>query len=151
MVTTPPIHSAIGSEIAAFDLHELLRLRSEVFIVEQECVYDDIDGLDILPTTRHLWMTHERDSIIATLRILTDLSEEAGPTRIGRVATHVGHRGNGLAGTLLGHALEMIDGPSALSAQTYLEQWYGGFGFVTTGPEFIEDGIPHIPMRRPAP
>ncbi len=148
---SPPIHEALGPDISAHALHAVLALRSNVFIVEQECVYNDIDGLDLLPTTRHLWMVDGEDAI-ATVRILSSdtdpLTETTAPTQIGRVATHAEHRGKGLAAQLMQRALTIIGGPSKLSAQAYLEEWYGGFGFVTVGEGYLEDGIPHIPMER---
>lgn len=148
---TSTIYEAVGTKISAVQLHALLLLRSNVFIVEQACVYDDIDGLDILASTRHLWMcdSEAEDTTIATLRILSDSGNADTPTRIGRVATHSEHRGKGLAAELMKRALALIDGPAALSAQSYLEEWYEGFGFSTTGPEILEDGIPHVPMMRP--
>lgn len=144
------IHEALGSEISARHLHALLQLRSNVFIVEQDCVYDDIDGLDILETTRHLWMTSatDPDHVVATLRILRDRTDPAGPTAIGRVATGSTHRGNGLAAELMRRALAIIDGPAKLSAQSHLQTWYEGFGFTASGTEYLEDGIPHIAMKR---
>ncbi len=147
------IHEAIGTEISASDLHAVLQLRSNVFIVEQDCVYDDIDGLDILETTRHLWIASAADQqhVVATLRILTDPDSESAPTAIGRVATSATHRRNGLAAQLMHRALEIIDGPAKLSAQAHLQGWYEGFGFTASGSEYLEDGIPHILMTRGRP
>ena len=152
----PAIHEATGADISASVLHGILKLRSNVFIVEQECAYDDIDGLDVLPTTRHLWITHDTATdaaghpvIVATLRIIDPIKPNA-PTRIGRVATDARHRGNGLASRLMTHAIATTDGPTALSAQAHLESWYEGFGYQTTGPGYLEDGIPHVPMERVA-
>jgi ElaA protein len=126
-------------------LYGILRLRSDVFVVEQECAYPDLDGRDIEPGTRHIWT--ERDGEIrAYLRILAD---DGGIERIGRVVTAKTARGAGLAGRLVAEALRVIGSrPSVLDAQAHLAGFYGKFGFEPSGPEFIEDGIPHIPMTR---
>jgi len=124
-------------------LYAILQLRSDVFVVEQECAYADPDGRDIEPGTRHLWIERGGE-IRAYLRILDD----GGVQRIGRVVTAKSARGEGLAGRLVEHALTIIGNrPSVLDAQAYLVDFYAKFGYQQTGPEFIEDGIPHVPMR----
>jgi ElaA protein len=131
-------------DLTAATLYDILRLRSDVFVVEQECVYPDLDGRDTEPGTRHLWFSRDRE-IRAYLRILDD----HGTERIGRVVTAKSARGAGLAGRLLEHALEIIGHrPAVLDAQSYLVGFYGKFGFEVSGPEFVEDGIPHTPMTR---
>ena len=70
--------------------------------------------------------------------------------RIGRVATRSDARGNGLAGVLLDHVHATTPGLLVLDAQTYLVSWYATLGYVPTGPEFVEDGISHVPMARPS-
>ncbi|GIE84295.1 ElaA protein [Actinoplanes regularis] len=132
-------------DLTTTTLYEILRLRSDVFVVEQQCVYPDLDGRDTEPGTRHVWFARDRE-IRAYLRILDD----HGVERIGRVVTAKSARGTGLAGRLLEHALEIIGNrPNVLDAQSYLTKFYTRYGFKPTGPEFIEDGIPHTPMRRP--
>ena len=82
----------------------------------------------------------------ASLRIL----DEGGAHRISRVVTAPTARGRGLATDLVRHALDLVgDGPVILAAQAHLTDWYAEFGFVQDGPEFLDDGIPHVPMRRP--
>ena len=128
-------------------LYRILALRTDVFVVEQNCPYPELDGRDLEASARQVWI--ERDgAVLATLRLLTDPS---GDARIGRVATALPARGAGLAVALMQHALSLA-GPreTVLDAQTYLRAWYARFGFVEDGPEFVEDGIPHVPMRRPA-
>ena len=115
-----------------------------MFVVEQACVYLDADGRDLEPTASQLW-TEASGDVVATLRLLRDPS---GEWRIGRVATAASSRGRGLAAALMTRALEIADGPVVLNAQAHLAAWYGRFGFVVDGPEFDEDGIPHVPMRR---
>ncbi|WP_116200089.1 GNAT family N-acetyltransferase [Amycolatopsis circi] len=139
------LHRAAGPDLAAADLYEILRLRSEVFVVEQDCVYADIDGRDLLPETRHLWLASETE-ILAYLRVL---AEPGGGSRIGRVVTAKSARGQGLAAQLMAAALDGAVGSFVLDAQTYAQGLYARFGFVVAGEEFLEDGIPHVTMRRP--
>ena len=142
------VHSAPTRELDVVTLHDILRLRQDVFVVEQRCVYADIDGRDLEPTTVQVWATGgERagpSGVLATLRVLT---EPDGCARIGRVATAAAARGRGLAADLMAVALDVGAGPVVLDAQSHLEQWYTRFGFVRTGAEFLDDGIPHVPMR----
>jgi ElaA protein len=141
------VHDAALAEIDPGTLYRILRLRSEVFVIEQNCVYLDQDGRDSEPSARQLWI--ERDGeVVATLRLLVD---EGGVRRIGRVATAASARGAGLGAALMHRALELCDGaPIVLDAQSYLVDWYRAFGFEPSGPEYVEDGIPHVPMARPA-
>ncbi|GIE27122.1 ElaA protein [Actinoplanes italicus] len=127
-------------------LYEILKLRSEVFVVEQECAYLDPDGRDDEPGTRHVWLAQGK-KVRAYLRILSD----HGVERIGRVVTAPQARGAGLAGRLMDHAMEVIGSrPAVLDAQAHLAGFYRRYGFETTGPEYVEDGIPHVPMARKA-
>jgi ElaA protein len=140
------VHDAALSELDPVTLYRILALRSEIFVVEQDCPYLDLDGRDLEPGARQLWI--ERDAaMLATLRLLWD---ETSTARIGRVATAPSARGTGLAALLMERALELTGGHAVvLDAQSYLYDWYARFGFVRDGADFIEDGIPHIPMRRP--
>ena len=128
-------------------LYAILKLRADVFVVEQQCFYADLDGRDTEPGTRHLWIARGGD-ILAYLRILNDGDHE----RIGRVVTAPGARGAGHAQRLMTEALTVIGNrPSVLDAQAHLVGFYAKYGYAPTGPEFLEDGIPHIPMLREAP
>jgi ElaA protein len=139
-------HSAFR-DLDVTTLYAILKLRSDVFVVEQKCVYPDLDGRDTEPGTRHVWFSRD-GAVLAYLRILDD----GGHARIGRVVTAPGARGAGLAGELITEALRIIgDRPSVLDAQAHLAGFYARFGFEATGPEFLEDGIPHIPMAKPGP
>jgi ElaA protein len=127
-------------------LYAILKLRSDVFVVEQKCYYADPDGRDIEPGTRHVWFERDGD-IRAYLRILDDGTAQ----RIGRVVTAPAARGAGLAGRLVAEALTIIGHRAAvLEAQAHLAGFYAKFGFHPTGPEYLEDGIPHVPMLRAA-
>jgi ElaA protein len=141
-------HVATFAELGADTLYALLRLRSDVFIVEQACAYADIDGRDVESDTRHVWLTSD-GTIVAYLRIL---AEDDGTARIGRVCVARDARRAGHAARLLAAALAVVgDRAAVLDAQTYATKVYEDAGFVRSGPEYVEDGIPHVPMRRGRP
>ncbi|MCA0146798.1 GNAT family N-acetyltransferase [Blastococcus sp. LR1] len=140
----PSLRRALFADLSPFEVYRLCRLRVDVFVVEQECPYPELDGRDLEPATEHLWW-EDGGEVLATIRVLDDGASRA----IGRVATAVGARGRGLAAGLIETALESYgDGPLTLGAQAHLEDWYARFGFRRSGPGYLEDGIPHVPMRR---
>ncbi len=123
--------------------YDVWRLRQDVFVVEQDCPYPDLDGRDVEPGTRHV-LLHDGAVLIGCARVLDD----GDCWRIGRVALAPVARGRGLADGLVRKALEgSPDRDVVLDAQTPLAGWYATFGFGVDGPEFLEDGIPHTPMR----
>jgi ElaA protein len=125
-------------------LYAILKLRVDVFVVEQQCPYPELDGRDVEPGTRHVWLSRG-DDILAYLRIL----DEHGTERISRVLTAPAARQGGYASRLLEHALTVIGSrPSTLQAQAHLTGFYARFGYAEAGPGYLEDGIPHVPMRR---
>lgn len=132
------------SDLDAATAYRLWKLRVDVFVVEQKCPYPELDGRDDEVGTRHLWIAGDAGPI-AYLRILDDGDE----ARIGRVCVAASYRGGGLAAELMEAALAEI-GPrsSVLDAQAHLAGWYERFGYAATGPEFLDDGIPHVPMLR---
>lgn len=135
---------ALAADLTADQLYRLLRLRAEVFVVEQACVYLDPDGRDLEPATRHLWVEDgATGAVVAALRVL---AEPAGGSSVGRVVTAPAHRSQGLGARLVAEALEGAPRPVHINAQSHLVEWYGRFGFVVDGDEFVEDGIPHTPM-----
>ena len=140
----PALRRAAFADLSARELYALLRLRVDVFVVEQQCPYPELDGRDGEPGTEHLWF-EEDGEVLAVLRVLDD-----GPSRaIGRVATAAGARGRGLAARLIEEVLASHgQGPLHLGAQAHLESWYERFGFRRSGEGYVEDGIPHVPMRR---
>jgi ElaA protein len=126
------------------ELYGLLQLRVDVFVVEQDCPYPELDGRDTEPDAEQLWLEVD-GQVAATLRILSG----PGCRRVGRVATARPHRGQGYAARLVRAALARTgDEPVEIGAQAHLEQWYEQFGFVRSGPDYLEDGIRHLPMRR---
>jgi len=139
------VQQASFEELGARTAYLLWQLRAQVFVVEQRCPYLDLDGRDLEPATRHLWVA-EAGTPVGYLRVLRD---QEGAARIGRVVVAGSHRGRGVAERLMTAALEVVgDGPCVLDAQTYLAGWYARLGFAQTGEEFLDDGIPHVPMRR---
>jgi ElaA protein len=119
------------------------RLRQQVFVVEQECAYPDLDGRDPEPGTRHV-LLEDDDELLGYARVLDD----GDVWRVGRVVLAPGARGRGLADHLVRTALQVCPGRDVvLDAQTPLAGWYASFGFEVCGEEFLEDGIPHLPMR----
>ena len=142
------LHRASLADVDPTVLYRLLTLRIAVFVVEQRAAYPDLDGRDAEPGTELLW-AEEAGDVVATLRLL----REPDALRIGRVATAVRARGRGIAADLMRLALERcaeLDpaAPVLLDAQEHLAPWYGRFGFTVSGPQFVEDDIPHVPMRR---
>lgn len=160
------IHTASFADLDARTGYLLWQLRQRVFVVEQKCFYLDLDGRDLEPETRHLWI--EEDGLpVAYLRVLTERAtdqparaesahesatghaDRREELRIGRVLVAEGHRGRGLAERLMQAALNVVDGrPCRLDAQSYLVDWYRRLGFEPSGEEFLEDGIPHVPMTQ---
>lgn len=146
----PPVEARVASfrDLDTTTLYALLKLRVDVFVVEQKCPYPELDGRDLEPGTRHLWLGRGREPV-AYLRILAD---PAGVERIGRVVVAPGERGSGHAGRLMDEALAVIGNrPSVLDAQAHLVGWYARYGYLPQGEEYVEDGIPHVTMARPAP
>jgi ElaA protein len=126
------------------------RLRQQVFVVEQDCPYPDLDGRDLEAATRHVVLLDDDgpdQTVLGTLRVLDD----GDAARIGRVVVAPAARGRGLAALLMDEAMAACgDREVRLDAQTGLTGFYASYGFVVTGPEFDEDGIMHVPMSRAA-
>lgn len=143
MVAGLSVHSALFEDLGARTFHDIVRLRLDTFIVEQDCPYHELDGRDVLPTTRHVWI-EEGDAVVAYARLYPG---DDGASWIGRVVTASSHRRRGLGARVMGHAMALAGRPLRISAQARLGAWYAGFGFTRCGPDFIEDGILHTPMR----
>jgi ElaA protein len=136
------IRSARLADLPPALLYAILALRVDAFVVEQACPYPELDGRDLEPDAVHWWV-EEDGEVLACLRVLS----EAEGTRIGRVVTAPAARGRGLAAALITSSLDGLPRPVALGAQSHLAPFYSRFGFVVSGAEYDEDGIPHTPMR----
>lgn len=157
-------------ELTVEELYGIMQLRSQVFVVEQNCLFLDQDGVDTLPRTLHAFYPNEarpmRDTHGAEVgrnyapkayaRMLPPEfpdgpAFEPGASSIGRVVTNPDLRGEGWGRRLIGELVaEQAHRLLTLNAQTYLETFYASFGFSANGPRFLEDGIEHTPMSRPA-
>lgn len=145
MKDQPQLHKKSFSQLTIDELYELLRVRSEVFVVEQNCVYQDLDGDD--QQSIHLWLTVE-GKVVALARVCpagTHMKEIS----IGRVITT--ERGKGFGRQIMLHAIdaaiehfnaERID----IEAQEYAKGFYEGVGFKQSSDAFMLDGIPHVKM-----
>lgn len=144
------IHLSPLADIPATTLYRILWLRVSVFVVEQQAAYAELDGRDIEPGAFHVWAEEDGD-VLGALRVL----DEADAWRIGRVVTSAAARGRGVGAALMQRAIDACVAddagrPFVLDAQEHLADWYGRFGFVPAGAPYVEDAIPHIPMRRAA-
>ena len=145
--TDPRVLTVGFDGLAPRTAYELWRLRQQVFVVEQDCPFPDLDGRDLEDATLHVLLL-EDDDLIGCLRVLDD----GDALRIGRVVVAPAARGRGLAALLMDHAMAACgDGEVRLDAQTGLTGFYASYGFAVTGPEFDEDGVMHVPMCRPRP
>jgi ElaA protein len=126
-------------------LYAIFSLRGQVFVVEQACPYEDLDGRDLEPGCLQWWHEEPGGGVVATARLLW----EDERSRLGRLCTARSARNRGLATSLLRAALDHAgDRPVILDAQRHLTDWYETFGFRRTGHEFVDVGIPHVEMIR---
>ncbi|HEX2419313.1 MAG TPA: GNAT family N-acetyltransferase [Micromonosporaceae bacterium] len=146
-MTETAFDTARFADLDTKTLYALLKLRVDVFVVEQRCPYPELDGRDWEPDALHVWGSRHGVPV-GYVRLVQDPD---GMIRIGRVCTARDARGQGLAGQLMTRALaEVGERPCRLDAQSHLLDFYAGYGFAPAGPEFLDDGIPHVPMTRPA-
>ena len=144
-------HLVPFSQLSTTQLYQLLKLRVDVFVVEQNCPYPELDGNDILHGVHHL-LGYKNGELVACTRLLP-----AGTTNdsvsIGRVATKHNARGGGLGHQLMQQSImhcqqlwpnEAIE----IGAQEHLKPFYQQHGFVVTSEVYLEDGIPHVDMKR---
>jgi ElaA protein len=139
-------------QLGVDDLYDALALRERVFVVEQNCPYQDADGLD-----RHAWHLLGRDAagtLQAVLRVVDPGHKYTEPS-IGRVVTAPEARGTGLGRVLMVEGVQRCTAAwpgqgIRISAQAHLQRFYGSLGFEATGEPYLEDDIPHVEMvRRP--
>ena len=135
------------NELSTAEFHDIIQLRLAVFVVEQDCVYQDLDGKD--RTALHIIGRNEEDAIVATARILHENSKKV---IIGRVVVEKKFRKYGLGKELMKQSISEIirlyeNIQINIAAQKYLLNFYSSLGFVSSGKEYLEDGIPHVEMN----
>lgn len=139
------------SELTTTELYQILQLRAEVFVVEQDCVYQDVDGKD--QKSLHVF-GFKNDKIVAYTRIFKpgDYFDNAS---IGRVVIAASERKYGFGHDLMKASIKAVEtyfkvDEITISAQKYLKKFYESHHFIQVGVEYLEDGIPHIRMDRGA-
>jgi ElaA protein len=135
------------NQLSTHELYELLQVRTQVFVVEQECPYLEVDGKDL--QSHHLYR-EENGEVVAYARLLPAGVSYNEPS-IGRVLVKEGHRRKGFASELVKRGLAFIhdewgNQPVKIQAQEYLREFYGSFGFRAITETYLDDGIPHIDM-----
>lgn len=135
-------------ELSTLELYDLLQLRSEVFVVEQNCVYQDIDGKD----SKALHLIGENDSKIVAYARLFDAGDYFEEASIGRVVVGTNYRDKKWGHELMQKAIAAIKDyykttSITISAQLYLQKFYESHGFEVTSEVYLEDDIPHIQMK----
>lgn len=136
-------------ELSNYELYEVLKLRSKVFVVEQNCVFLDMDDKD----TKCLHLMGFADSALVAYSRLVPAGVSYKEMSIGRVVTDPDYRAKGMGKELMELSVEKAiesygEGPIRIGAQLYLKSFYERFGFNINSTEYIEDGIPHIEMLR---
>ena len=143
-------HLSRFDDLSPRELHDIFQARAEVFVVEQKCPFQDVDGAD--PACWHLVGRSGDGAIVAYCRLVPAGTKFAEPS-IGRVITRGPARGTGSGRELMRQAIAHTDklwpGKALrIGAQRYLERFYGGFGFETVSEPYDEDGIMHVEMLR---
>ncbi len=134
-------------ELSAEQLYAVLAERVAIFVVEQNCAYQELDGLDQDADHLIVW---SGNAVAGYLRVLGPGTRFADPS-IGRIITTKSFRGSGLGRDLVAKGIERVrlrypGRPVRISAQAYLEKFYEAFGFKTVSEQYLEDGIPHVEM-----
>ncbi len=135
-------------ELTTQELHDLIKVRMDIFVVEQNCPYPEVDGYD--PEANHLWLEDEDGQVIAYCRIFLS-GVKYNEASIGRILVVKEMRGKEYGKELMTKALSVIKdqyGEKAvkIQAQEYLLDFYGSFGFEGVTETYLEDGIPHVDM-----
>ncbi|MDJ0392872.1 GNAT family N-acetyltransferase [Rhodococcus sp. G-MC3] len=144
----PTLVRSWAQDLGVEQLYAVLKLRVEVFVVEQAYFYPELDGLDLLPKTRHFWL-EQGGEVIGTVRLLEEVNDNTTEFRLGHLCTRRSERGHGHTTRLLqaaladvGSAICRIDSPS------YLVEMYTRHGFVQSGDERLDNGVPLVPLVR---
>ncbi|MCX4029818.1 GNAT family N-acetyltransferase [Endozoicomonas sp. SM1973] len=142
------------NELNIDELYQILKLRIDIFVVEQASIYSDLDNKDRQEGILHLF-AEEQGQIKAYLRLLPPEVSYPAMSSLGRVVIHPDARGMGLGHELLKRALAVIDeqwpnNTCHISAQTHLQSFYNQHDYYAVGEGYLEDGIPHIGMERAA-
>jgi ElaA protein len=152
VVTSDPysaiVHRAWAADLDNATLYALLKLRIDVFVVEQSCAYPELDGRDLEPRARHYWLVarDEDETLLGCVRLL---KESDTVYRIGRLCTSSAVRGHKLGRQLMDAVLaEVGDCECVLDAQEQLVDFYRDYGFTVEGRPFDDHGIEHVRMRR---
>jgi ElaA protein len=136
------------SALSLDHLHDIIALRIKIFVIEQDCPYQDLDGKDKL--AYHLFYTNTKNEVVAATRILPQ-NISYTEVSIGRVVVDESCRGTGIGHLIMKESMDFVLAEFGrvdvrLSAQKHLENYYGKHGFMSTGKEYLEDGIPHVEM-----
>lgn len=136
-------------ELTLRELYEIIKLRLEVFVVEQDCVYQDIDGKD--PDCLHVVSYNDKGDLLAYARLLPRGIGYPDYISVGRIITASSARSSGLGRRLVDYSISELNRlwPSEkikIQAQSYLLKFYESYGFAPIGEEYLEDGIPHTDM-----
>ena len=128
-------------ELKKEELYEILRLRAQIFIVEQECPYQDVDNKDMF--SQHFF-GQIKNEIVCYTRVF--LNED--PSIIGRLVVKKQFRNRGIGREIMRRSINIISRENTIfiSAQSYFKEFYESLGFIKKGKEYLEDGIIHIPM-----
>lgn len=143
-------HERSFADLETAQLYSIVALRERVFVVEQNCVYLDADGIDL--RARHVWAEHADGAIYAYLRIVP-AGLKFAEVSIGRVIVAPQARRTGVGKDLMRRGISAANGsyePIRIGAQAHLEKFYADLGFVAASPPYLEDNIPHLEMLRPA-
>lgn len=139
---------ATFAELSNLQLHAIYQARAAVFILEQNCAYQDVDGKD--PVSHHLIAWTPEGEVAAYLRIVP-AGISFAEASLGRVISTQDWRGTGVGKALIANGIKALHAlypaaPIRIGAQAYLEKFYGGFGFETVSDVYLEDDIPHLEM-----
>ncbi len=145
-------HLKTFDELTNLELYQIIQLRVDIFIVEQNCPYSDLDDKDTEKGAFHFFAT-SHGKVVAYMRILAPHISYPDMSSLGRVVTHQSVRGTGIGHELLEKAVAIIDEKwpdkvCHISAQSHLQAYYRRQDFIAVGGEYLEDDIPHIGMER---